>query len=105
VFSYPVLADGSVTPGTGTRLNAYNGGADGLGMDCAGNLYITAPQSVVVLSPEGMEIGSLPMSQVESVTNVAFGGPEHKTLFITSMGTGDKRGVFSVELGVPGFPY
>jgi gluconolactonase len=41
----------------------------------------------------------------ESVTNVAFGGPERKTLFITSMGSGEQRGVFRVELNVPGFPY
>jgi gluconolactonase len=34
VFSYPVVSDGSVTPGSGTRLNAFNGGADGMGMDC-----------------------------------------------------------------------
>jgi len=59
----------------------------------------------VVLSAQGMEVGAIAMDQAESVTNVAFGGPERKTLFITSMGTGDKRGVFRVELNVPGFPY
>jgi gluconolactonase len=105
VFSYPVQPDGTVTPGSGTRLNAYNGSADGLGMDCAGNLYIAAPQRVVVLSAAGMPVGAIAMDQAESVTNVAFGGPERKTLFITSMGTGDKRGVFRVELNVPGLPY
>jgi gluconolactonase len=105
VFSYPVLADGSVMPGSGTRLHAFSGGADGMGMDCAGNLYITAQQRIVVLSPQGMEIGSIAVSQAESVTNVAFGGPDHKTLFITSMGNGDKRGVFRADLKVPGFPY
>src|SRR6185312_16894109 len=89
VFSYPVLADGSVTPGSGKRLDAFNGGADGMGMDCAGNLYITAQQRIVVLSPEGKEIGSIAVTGAESVTNVAFGGSDRKTLFITSMGSGD----------------
>jgi gluconolactonase len=105
VFSYPVMSDGSVMPGSGTRLNAFNGGADGMGMDCAGNLYITSAQRVVVLSKTGTEIGAIAVPGAESVTNVAFGGPEHKTLFITSMGSGEQRGVFRSELAVPGFPY
>jgi gluconolactonase len=105
ILHYPVNADGSVMPGSGTRLNAFNGGADGLGMDCAGNLYVTAGQRVVVVSPTDKELGSIPVSQAESVTNIAFGGPERKTLFITSMGSGNQRGVFRVELNVPGFPY
>lgn len=105
VFSYPVMPDGSVMPGSGTRLNAFNGGADGMGMDCTGNLYITSGQRVVVLSKEGTEIGAIAVSGAESVTNVAFGGPERKTLFITSMGGGEQRGVFSVELNIPGLPY
>ena len=105
IFAYPVMPDGSITPGSGKRLNSFNGGADGLGMDCAGNLYATNGQRVAVLSPDDKEIASIPVMGAESVTNVAFGGSEHKTLFITSMGTGNQRGVFRVELSVPGFPY
>jgi len=105
VFSYPVMSDGSVMLGSGARIHAFNGGADGMGMDCAGNLYITAGQRVVVLSKAGTEIGAIAVPGAESVTNVAFGGPERKTLFITSMGGGEQRGVFRVELNIPGFPY
>lgn len=105
ILRYPISADGTVMPGSGTRLNAFNGGADGLGMDCAGNLYVTAGQRIVVVSPDDKELGSIAVTGAESVTNVAFGGAEHKTLFITSMGSGNQRGVFRVELGVPGFPY
>ena len=105
ILSYPVLADGSITPGSGARLMRFSGAADGLGMDCAGNLYATSGKRIVVLSPNGVEIGSISVSQAESVTNVAFGGPQRKTLFITSMGTGNQRGVFQAELNVPGLPY
>ena len=105
VYSYPIQSDGSVMPGSGTRLNAFNGGADGMGMDCAGNLYITSGQRIVVLSNTGMEIGAIAVPGAESVTNVAFGGPERKTLFITSMGSGEQRGVYRAELNVPGLPY
>jgi gluconolactonase len=104
IFSYPVETDGTV--GSGTRMNGFTaGGSDGMGMDCAGNLYATAGKRIVVLSPAGMEIGSVAVDQAESVTNVAFGGTDHKTLFITSMGTGTARGVFRATLNVPGFPY
>lgn len=103
IFAYPVLSDGSVS--AGVRVKGFSGGADGLGIDCAGNLYATSSKRIAVLSPQGTEIGSIAVNQAESVTNVAFGGPAQKTLFITGMGTGNQRGVFRVELNVPGLPY
>jgi gluconolactonase len=105
IFSYPIGDDGDIAAGSGARIAGFSGSSDGLGIDCAGNLYATSETRVAVLSHAGVEIASIPVNDAESVTNVAFGGPEHKTLFITSMGTGDHRGVFRVELGVPGMPY
>lgn len=105
IFAYPVAADGSIAPGSGSRITGFSGSSDGLGIDCAGNLYATSGRRVAVLSPQGTEIGSVSVNQAESVTNVAFGGPNRKTLFVTSMGTGNQRGVFRVELNVPGLPY
>jgi len=105
IKSYPVQPDGSVASGSGVRIQGFNGSADGLGVDCAGNLYAASGKRVAIVSPSGMEVASVPVDQAESVTNVAFGGADHKTLFITSMGTGSQRGVFRVDLAVPGFPY
>jgi gluconolactonase len=105
IFRYPVSSGGEVSASARMRINAFGGGSDGMGMDCAGNLYASAGQRVVVLDPSGVEIGSIAVPQAESVTNVAFGGPEHRTLFITSMGSGTQRGVFRAELNVPGLPY
>jgi len=105
IFAYPVLADGAITAGSGARLNGFGGGADGLGMDCAGHLYAASGQRVAVLAPDGTELTSIAVPQAESVTNVAFGGMDRKTLFITAMGSGEQRGVFRVELHVPGMPY
>lgn len=105
IFRYPVPEDGHVAAGSGIRIDAFGGGSDGLGMDCAGNLYATSGQRIVVLSPQAESLGEIAVPQAESVTNVAFGGPQHKTLFITSMGSGDQRGVFQVELAIPGLPY
>jgi gluconolactonase len=103
LYKYAVAADGSVGPGK--RFASQIGGADGMVVDCAGNLYVTSTD-VIVLNPAGQEIDRLHMpAGAGSVTNVAFGGAKRKTLFITAMGQGSGRGVFKVDLKVPGMPY
>jgi gluconolactonase len=97
---YDVLPDGSVT---GKRtFGAGPAGGDGMAVDCAGNLYVALPDGVAVLDPAGSEIGRIPVEGPQ-LTNVAFGGPEHKTLFITHLG--DVPGLYTAELDVPGMPY
>ena len=95
---YPVMADGST--GAGTAVPGGPAG-DGMGMDCAGNLYVTG-EGVTVLDPSGVKIDTIAIP-VGWVTNVAFGGPERKTLYVTYLG--DKAGLYKVELSVPGLPY
>jgi gluconolactonase len=100
--SHPVSADGSV--GTGTAFGTLNAGTDGLGMDCAGNLYVALHSAgeLAIVDPSGQKIGSF--TGIDQITNIAFGGPENKTMYITSFG--DNRGMLrSVEMEVPGFPY
>jgi gluconolactonase len=101
LWTYPVQADGST--GTGTQVASFLAGSDGMGMDCAGNLYITQAKSVIVLDPNGIQIGSIAVNPPGNVTNVAFGGPEHRTLFVTALG--NDPGLWTVELQVPGLPY
>lgn len=103
IYSYPVASDGGT--GVGQRINGFQGSADGLGMDCAGNLYVTSGNRVLILSDGGIEIGAIPVAGAESVTNVAFGGAERKTLFITAMGGGIQKGVWQIDLALPGLPY
>lgn len=102
IYSYPVMPDGSV--GQRARFGSLGGG-DGMTVDCAGNLYVASNTSVVVLSSTGSEIGRLTLSGVQSATNVAFGGPDHSTLFITALGGGAQKGLFRVTTSVPGLPY
>lgn len=99
LFQLPVAADGSV--GVGARVAAVNGGVDGMTKDCAGNLYVTNGQGIVVLDEKGALIGSIAVGA--QVTNVAFGGEERKTLYVTSLGSEPK--LYSVLLNVPGHPY
>ena len=54
------------------------------------------------------------MSGVAGVTNAAFGGADHKTLYITAQGQGaaspsgvgaTAQGLFKVAMPLPGMPY
>jgi gluconolactonase len=96
---YPIAADGTV--GAGSDLTTGLRGADGLAIDCAGNVYIAQNDggAVVVVSAAGAklgEIGGLP----KAVTNAAFGGPNRRTLYITT-----SSALYAAELPIPGLPY
>jgi gluconolactonase len=67
-----------------------------MAVDCAGNLYLTSG-GVQIYSPEGDQIGSI---NAPGAANVAFGGAEGRTLFITATAQ-----LLAVELAIPGLPY
>jgi gluconolactonase len=94
--------DSMGVPDAGTPVNGFSGPGDGMAMDCAGNLYI-AGEGVTVLDPTGSEIDSISLPIDNWVTNVAFGGPDRKTLFITYMDA--TAGVYQVDVNIPGKPY
>ncbi|GIF06990.1 SMP-30/gluconolactonase/LRE family protein [Actinoplanes siamensis] len=101
IYAYAVNPDGS----TGARaVFATIGSPDGVTVDCAGNVYWVSHNEgrVHVFSPAGAELGTI--SSGPEATNAAFGGPDRRTLFITAGRTGD-YGIFTVRLGVPGYPY
>ena len=94
VFAYTVQPDGSLTEG---RKLADVPGPDGLTMDVQGNLYITASTGIVVLSPEGEELTTIPVPEVPA--NCTFAGPEDRTLYITA-----RTSLYSIRLNIPGQP-
>ncbi len=59
-----------------------NGGGDGLTVDTDGNLYITSALGLQVFDPDGKHLGNIPLP--EQPANVAFGGPNNKTLYATA---------------------
>ena len=67
--------------------NGRRGGGDGLTVDTRGNLYLTAPRvrAICVIDPQGNELGRIPLPAIP--TNCAFGGPDFKTLYITTAAT------------------
>jgi gluconolactonase len=82
---------------------------DGMAMDCAGNVYAVenSARRVRVFSAEGALLGTIGPQGFDNqgLTNLAFGGPNRTTLFISGFTQGDQGGLYSVELQVPGFPY
>jgi gluconolactonase len=85
VWRMPLLADGSVSK-VGQFFTSYGpSGPDGLAMDESGRLLVANPglAYVWVLSPRAEPEEVLTGPAGASVTNLAFGGPERKTLFCT----------------------
>jgi gluconolactonase len=103
IYKYVVQPDGS----TGARsvFVNYLGGPDGVTIDCAGNVYWASGSDglIHVYSTAGAQLGTI-RSGGTGTTNVAFGGPDRQTLYITSGRTNDS-GLYSVRLNVPGYPY
>lgn len=75
-------------------------GPDGLALDEAGNLYVAIYGDGVirVVSPNGVVTREWPAGG-QKPTNVAFGGPQRCTAFVTEAETG---AVFAFDVDIPG---
>ncbi|WP_206788457.1 SMP-30/gluconolactonase/LRE family protein [Amycolatopsis sp. MtRt-6] len=102
IMRYTVFPDGS----TGNRTTfATMRTPDGATVDCAGNLYWASYDEglVHVFSPSGARLGTI--SAGRNTTNAAFGGPDGRTLYVTSGVSGGGFGLYQARLNVPGNPY
>lgn len=90
----PLAADG--TAGSFTKLADVSGG-DGMAVDDAGNLYVTANAGVRVFDKTGKSLGTITVA--EQPANCTFGGPDRKTLYITA-----RTALYQIVLNVPGLP-
>ena len=85
-------------------------GGDGMRLDIKGNLYIAAgintprgphesaevPSGIYVVQPDGTMLGRIPIAE-DVLTNLAFGGSDGRTLFITA-----GRTVYTTRVNIPG---
>jgi gluconolactonase len=95
---YTVKADGTLTDAkvffdatSDTRVGA----PDGMKVDQSGNVYSAGPAGVWIFSPEGKHIGTLDIP--ERVGNVAWGGADHKTLYVAASSS-----IYRISLKIPG---
>lgn len=112
LYRFDLKSDGSIVPESRKQIFDWgNGrGPDGMELDQQGRLFVAGglnqPQppfetnerkgGVYVLSQEGALLEFIPIPNDE-VTNVAFGGDDLRTLFVTAGGT-----LWSVRVNVPG---
>lgn len=89
-----------------TEVTASGVNTDGMTLDCAGNVYVAVAdtKNIIVIKPDGSKLGTVAIPQ-GVVTNVAFGGTDRQTLYITAQGSGNAQGVYKIHLNVPGLPY
>lgn len=88
IYAYPIRDDGGIDnakvriffdPDTPNQSDP-----DGMTLDSAGNLYCAMRGGVWCVSPGGKLLGFVPVP--EFVSNLTFGGPELKTLYLTTSG-------------------
>lgn len=86
-MAYDVLPDGGISNGrvffdaTDLVKQGLPGLPDGLKVDESGNLFATGPGGVLILSPEGVHLGTINTTQ--ATANCAFGG-DGSLLYITA---------------------
>jgi gluconolactonase len=73
------------------------GDPDGMKIDEKGNIYSAGPGGVWIFSPEGKHLGTLDIP--ERVGNVAWGGADHKTLYVAASSS-----IYRIKLTVAGIP-
>ncbi len=91
VWRVPLLPDGGVMKvGTFIQLSGGHGGPDGLAMDAEGNLVIAhvGMGAVWLFSSLGEPLYRIHTCQGLATTNVAYGGADNRTLYITESESG-----------------
>ena len=85
IYRYDVNADGTVKNGRlffdFTRFKGEDA-IDGVKVDIEGNVYVSAPGGLQILSPEGRHLGTVITPQ--HVHNMAWGDEDGKTLYLTA---------------------
>jgi gluconolactonase len=98
ILRYEVQSDGSLT-NKSTFLDATSEPGedawDGLKVDHLGNVYASGPGGLWIISPEGKHLGTI--VGPEHPHNLAWGGEDHKTLYLAA-----QTGLYRVSVKIPG---
>src|SRR5438445_231797 len=88
-----------VTPGRAPEVvRDKTGGGNGTTFDLQGRLYCTGPGGTWVFAPDGTRLGIIRTPEVPA--NLAFGGPDLRTLFLTA-----RTSIYTLRTKVPGRPH
>ena len=98
IMRYEVNPDGSLSNGQ-VFFDATNEPGDdawdGMKIDVRGNLYLSGPDGLWVISQEGKHLGTI--VGPEHPHNLAWGGEDHKTLYLAA-----QTGLYRLTVNLPG---
>ncbi|MFV3130403.1 SMP-30/gluconolactonase/LRE family protein [Niveispirillum sp. KHB5.9] len=116
VYAADILPDGSIANRrTFAKIGENDGYPDGMAVDSEGCVWVALffGQSIRRYAPDGTLLGAVPMP-VSNITKLAFGGPDLRTVYVTtaSKGLSDQErmeqplagGLFSFQSPVAGLP-
>jgi gluconolactonase len=98
IMRYEVQRDGALTNGKlffDFTNAAGEDGLDGIKVDQKGNLYVSGPGGLWVISPEGKHLGTIITPR--HVHNMAWGDADGKTLYLCA-----RSGLYRIRLNTPG---
>jgi len=98
LMRYEVHPDGTL--GQGKVFHDFTGdpepvALDGIKVDVEGNVYVSAPGGLWILSPAGKALGRIVPPEHDA--NFTFGGSDGRTLYLTA-----STGLYRIRVGVPG---
>lgn len=102
ILRYAISADGAVGAREKFALLPGSEGPDGMAFDQAGNLYVAhyGGGKVAIFDPSGQMVDAIRVPGA-NVTNVAFGGPDRRTVVITDVETAS---LYTARVEAPGLP-
>lgn len=90
-YRYAIQKDGSLAE----KTLFCSMGSDGMTLDAEGNVYLTG-RGVTIFDKTGRKLANIPVPE-QWTANVAFGGADAKTLFITA-----SKGLYAIKMKVAG---
>ncbi|MGH7910864.1 MAG: SMP-30/gluconolactonase/LRE family protein, partial [Candidatus Dormibacteraceae bacterium] len=101
VKAFAVAADGSLggarVVASGIGPDPRRGSPDGIKCDALGNLWVTGPGGVWVVSPSGEHLGTVLVP--EKAANLNWGGPGWNQLYVTA-----STSLYRIRTRIPGSP-
>lgn len=111
IWSFAIGDDGQLSQQKLVYDFGKGRGGDGMRLDSQGNLWVAAgilnlrgtsetldvPPGIYVITPAGKLLGRIPVME-DLITNLAFGGPDRKTLYVTAGKT-----LYKIPVNVSGY--
>jgi gluconolactonase len=99
VMRFEVNADGTLSNSRVfvdlSHASRKKGVLDGMKVDQQGNLYVTGPDGLLIISVTGKHLGTI--TTAEFIANIAWGDEDGKSLYMTAT-----TGLYRIRLNIPG---